>query len=424
MWNFFVKDVKVLWRDRTELMVMFLMPFVLMTILGFALQGVMGGSSESFEMEVALVVQDEEEEGKEKLEIDLSESQLPEQARSALLEVSNNFSPASILDELLTEDLQDQLSVTQMREEEAKTAIDQQEIDAMLIIPDDFTYDTLKNMLLGEEVSSTLKIVKGPHANFSASIFHTIIEQFSESFNLEAAITKATGTQVASSPSVEMEVNGETLSVTERDPVSSMEYYTIGMAAMFAFFTASTIASKAFTETQQQVFSRILISGKRPSAYLSGKALAVFLTVLLQLGVLFSLSSIIFGSFRPLSIEDMIGMTTISIFYALAIAGIGALLTTLTVKYQSNTIAGVFSGAIVSIFALLGGSFIPTAGFPEAVQKLGDWTPNGMAMNAYMQSMQGLGADYIITNIWKLSGFILIMVLLSLVLYPRKKVGA
>ena len=53
-----------------------------------------------------------------------------------------------------------------------------------------------------------------------------------------------------------------------RQPISSFQYYTIGMAVMFVLFVGSTIAGQANLEQKQMVFDRIRLSNRPPLMYL------------------------------------------------------------------------------------------------------------------------------------------------------------
>ncbi len=109
MLTFWKKDLKILWRDRTELITILLMPFVLIVILGFALKGLMGGDGSAFEMKVAFVEEDKTEQGITEFSQELQQSSLPNEAKQPLMEAAQSFSPKTILLEVLENDLSEQI---------------------------------------------------------------------------------------------------------------------------------------------------------------------------------------------------------------------------------------------------------------------------------------------------------------------------
>ena len=73
---------------------------------------------------------------------------------------------------------------------------------------------------------------------------------------------------------------------------------------------------------------------------------------------------------------------------ALAVAGIAGLLAALARTEQS---AATLATAVALVFALLGGSFLPTGELPGAVQRLGLLTPNGWAQRGFAELAAGNG---------------------------------
>ncbi|UOQ49982.1 ABC transporter permease [Gracilibacillus caseinilyticus] len=414
MMDFVKKDIILLLRDRTELMVMILMPFVLMVILGFALGGVMGVNNTGVDINVGLIDKDNEEQGQKQFIDQLQSSP----ASKGLENAAQTLAPKTILTEVLKEDLNGIVTVQTMKEDDAEEAMAAQEIDAIIIIPKDFTYKTLTNMLLAEKVTSTLEIRKTERAHFQGDIFQTIIEQFTHRMNVEAAIGQI---RQKNSVALEVENTRQYETVTDKGPISAMEYYTTGMAVMFAFYVASTIAAMAYHEKNQQVVERILLSGKHPLYFLLGKTFTTIVIVFCQICILLAISSIILQSFQPYDIDMIRNMLLISLVYAITVGSIASLLVALTIRYHEPSISGVFSSGIVSVMALLGGSMIPANSFPEVIQEVGIWTPNGMAMKAYMLVNQGMSISDVFPYITRLLIVTIVILFISLLIFPKRR---
>ncbi|GEL77788.1 ABC transporter permease [Tenuibacillus multivorans] len=424
MLTFLKKDVLVLFRDKTELAVLLLMPLVLTAILGFALGGLMSGDGDFLNAKVAVVQEDDSEEGLERFINEVDALPIPDEAKEQMIKATESFQPASMLNEVFDSDeLGDMLDVTYLNKSEAQEALEDEEISSILRLPEGFTYETLRKMILDQGEGSELIIQSGEHSTLSSGVLGDIMNGFAANLNLETAIAKAAMEEIDQSSKQTDAVNemGQIESVSDQDPVSSLKYYTFAMAVMFALFTASTMASKAYVENYQNVFDRILLTGKHPYLYLSGKASSTTIIVFIQIAILLIISSMLFQSLSFDSFSQWMGITLITLIFALCIAAIGSLLISITIRSNSNVIPGVFSGGIVSVFAFLGGSFVPTSQLPDIIGKIGSWTPNGMAMNAYLQWSQGLGISFISPLLMRLLILTLVIWILSLLIFPRRR---
>ncbi|SEQ14324.1 ABC transporter permease [Piscibacillus halophilus] len=424
MWTFLKKDMLVLVRDKTELAVLVLMPLILTAILGFALGSIMSGDTESIEAKIAVVQQDDPESGVETFLSEIDSLPIPDQAKVEMGDAAESYNPAAIIEEAIKET--ELYELDYLNYQEAKDALQEEEVVAILRIPEGFTYDALTNLMLENGSGAELFVEKDEHDAFSNSVFEDVVDVIVDQMNTVSAIAKVSGENGVSAidetaPSSTEQIGGME-SVTDRDSMSSVQYYTFGMIAMFALYIASTVATKAYNEQLQHVFNRIILSGKHPFIYLSGKGISSFLLVCLQVLILISASIFIFNSFDVESLVDIAGMALITVVYALCIGAFGALLTSLTMRANSEAVTGIFSGFIVSILAFLGGSFIPKTQMPDIINLLGEWTPNGLALTAYLQWSQGLGFEYIVPSLTRILVITVVIWLISIIIFPRKKV--
>ena len=297
MYAFLKKDILVLFRDRTELAVLLAMPFILIAILGFALSGLLSGNSEVLSMEVAIVQEDDEQQGLVRFAEELEKSGLPADAQNGIMAAAEETSPSSMLQGILTnESLSSLVAAEEMDAAAAKRALEEEEVVAILTIPEDFTFNALQKMILGAGGGSELQLLISDHAATQSEVFHDILEEFVWSLNFESAIAKAANGDGTVPEETQPQLGGVE-SVSAVEPISSFQYYTIGMAVMFALFVASTISGMAYVEKQQFVFNRILLSNHHPFVYLGGKAISAALVTFLQFCILFFFSSLIFGAF-------------------------------------------------------------------------------------------------------------------------------
>ena len=113
-------------------------------------------------------------------------------------------------------------------------------------------------------------------------------------------------------------------------------------------------------------------------------------------------------------------MLLIAFSLAICVGALAAFLTALTMRFDNDTITTVFSGGVVTVFAFLGGSFTPTEGMPVFVQKLGSWTPNGAALNAFLLWVQNLEIGMLWEPLSRVILITIVLLILSLLIFPRK----
>src|SRR5690606_6233776 len=94
---FIKKDILVLLRNPQELLVLVLMPLILIAILGFALGGVMSGSTEAISAKVAFIDHSDEQKDVHAFIKKVKAKGLPQDAEEALLQGAHQLRPIQIL---------------------------------------------------------------------------------------------------------------------------------------------------------------------------------------------------------------------------------------------------------------------------------------------------------------------------------------
>lgn len=416
MGAFLIKDIMLLLRDRSELLVLLAMPFLLIAILGFSLRGIFSGDLEALEMDVALVVEDDEATAVERIQAEIAEMDLPPQAAQSLQQTAQSISPQLLLESLLESDgLNDLVTLHEMDKAQAEDRMAQESVDAVITIPDGFTEASLDNMLFGTTGGGGLELLVADLSSPQADVLNSILEEFVQTLNFEASVSRVAGGETASDP-----VSGGIETITARSPISSFQYYTIGMAVMFVLFVGSTIAAQANLEQKQMVFDRIRLSNRSPFTYLASKALAAALIVAVQLILLFGLSTLLFQTFSADSASFWLGIAVISIVLALAVGCLAALMVALTLRLQSDAVPAIFSGGVISLMAFVGGSFMPLDGMPELLRSIGNWTPNGAALSAYFSWLLEPDFAQLTGPLSRIAVAALAFLLTALALFPRK----
>jgi len=425
MGNFIKKDILILVRDRKELAILILMPFILIAILGFALGNFINGNSVSLDLQFMLVVEDDEVSGMARVLEEIWRSELPEEVKVQLAQAAEQIRPQAMLRTIFdSEEFSEFGYYQEMSMEEGKRAVEQDEAAVLLIVPEDYTYNLLRKMLLDSGDGAELLVEGSSKYPISAGIFQDIMESFARNVNYETAlgqISAANGVMTAGSQTSTDTVQGGVEFIDALEPIKSMQYYTFGMAVMFIMYAATSIASRAFNEKQQFTFDRIIVAGTNPLSYLAGKAISATMLVFMQLAVLFGLSALLFQTFSGKSLEFWLALMLVMVVLSLCMGGLASLLTSLNFRAEDYRSSQVFGGLFITLLSFLGGSFYPTSEMSEVISNLGGWTPNGAALNAFVQITQGGGLERYLDSIVRLLVLSGLLFVVSFMLFPRRR---
>lgn len=416
---FIKKDLLILLRDKKELLLLLLMPLTLIAILGFSLGGLMSGDGSPITLEVAIEDNDQEEEGIQQFQNLVSEWPIPEEAKKEMTNAIQSAAPHQRFNVMWeNEQIKDMVTVKVMQKEDAEEALANQEISAIVTIPENFTYDTLEQMFLGTGTSGILDVQKEEDSTLKAQIVEDMVTSFAESFSYYSAATKVKGEAIQAT---DYSYLGETNQVEENPPVSSFQYYTFAMLGMFMLYMGSFTSGLAFEEKKQFTFDRILLAGKPPLFYLSGKILSCALLTFLQIGILLGISQLLFGVFTEVNTELVAGILILMIMLSVSVGSIASLLISLTIRFENQMFVNLFASVIVIFMAFLGGSFMPINIMPDWVNVVASWIPNGLALTTLMDWVRLTDWSVIISSSIRLGIFSFILLGIGLFLFPRRR---
>lgn len=419
MWNILKKDLLLVVRDRAELLILICMPLILISILGFALGGVMQGNQSVPEIKVALVEEDQFNIGLNDFTQQLQSSDLPEEQIIAIEASAPLFNTAemvvNLFDQLEEEEVMETVKMSQL---EADQALASGEISGIITIPEGFTLANLENYFFNTGEGSVLELTIQEFGQVRATIIETIIKDFVQSLNFEVALNQVSNGTITTSTE---NVFGGQEYISTREPITAFQYYTIGMSVMFALYVASTISSHALLEKQTHVFDRLMLTGLSPLRYLIGKVSSTVVISMIQLSILMVVSTLVFRTFAGEDPIFWVGVAIISLVFSIAIGAIAALLTSVSLHFNSDSASGIFAGGIVTIFSFVGGSFTPVEQISSVIQSIGQWTPNGAAMSAYLQLLQGVNGVQIIPVLIRMAGGAVIIVGIALLFFPKRR---
>ena len=110
----------------------------------------------------------------------------------------------------------------------------------------------------------------------------------------------------------------------------------------------------------------------------------------------------------------------VTIFLSMAVGGLSTLLTAISYRMNSESVINFFSTILIAFLALLGGSFFPIGEISNVIQWVGDFTPNGASMSAYLALLRGDEFIQIIPHLSFLLIFTAILLLVAVFSFPKR----
>ncbi|WP_176448820.1 ABC transporter permease [Lentibacillus sp. CBA3610] len=420
VWQIVKKQGLTLLRNPMELLLLVGLPIILIAILGTALGGTMNGEPSPIDVKVAFVEHEDEEQQVDRF-MNMIEAELPSETVDEIRAQVEGLMPVSILKENVfgSDEVSDMVEAHDRDASELDMLTDDDSYTAVIEVPENFTYDMLEYMVLDKSDQPELNVLQNETQTIGVSVVTGILDQFQERLTLGAFLGKN------SIDARVMELNqdaitGDITTINQKHPITAKGYYAVGMVVMNVLLLASTIGTIAFREKKTHVFDRIILGNISRWAYFTGVLLSGMLFGFLQLLAVYTFAWLVFDVTWP----DLIAFLTVSFIYAMAIGGIAVLLTAISYRIDSELITSFFSGILVFLMALLGGSFFPIGDMAPFFRTIGNLTPNGAGMSAYLAILRGDG----IPDIWNHLLFLVIFALAAIIFaafsFPRRGVSS
>lgn len=420
MINLVKKDFLSISKNKSILIEVLLMPFILIAILGFALGSVLLGDYSIEVFNVGIVNEQNLQADLNRFEIELKAQNYPEEVKNEFLYLADEINPAIMIGDVLEdESFEDVLVVNEFSDvNTAENAMLNDEIAGYIIFPEDFSYHLWESMLLEEDTTAEMDVVVNNEGALSANILQSVVTSIVSEYNLESSIAIAANGQT--DMGTDMVNYGAVESLSVEEPVTAFQYYTIGMGVMFALSTAPLLAHRSFREKQLHVFGRIMLSGTKPLTYLLSKLISGTLITFVQLAILFVFSTLIFGTFSGQDSNFWLNLVYTTGIYSLLIGSLTSLLTSAALYANDDTTVG-FVGMLNTVFAFLGGSFMPVEQFSKSLSEVGNWTPNGATMTSYLQLLQGFSFLEVLSLMARVIGLTVIFIVAALIIFPKRR---
>lgn len=407
-----IKDTLIRFRDRNGLLLMLAAPLVLAVICGAAFGGLSGGggaASPITDIPVAVVNADHGVLGQQVVEILFS------------ADLAELLAPAHVAD----------LAA-------ARAQVERGDVRAAVFIPADFS----------EVVSSqggaatAIQVYTDPTSTYSPLIVRSIMEQIANGFSasviggrvgvaqlieqgpalgpalaqLPAALAETLSQRGRAAQAGGTELTTGTLGAADQaGSFNALAYFAPSMAILFLMFTIFEASRSILDEEREYTLQRMLCSPTGFGAILAGKIGGVFLTGVLQLGVLIGASALLF---RLSWGHSLPGLILLVIGTVAAAASLGALITALA---RDASQAGIIGSAVGLIFAILGGNFFDSSGYPTWLQPLSKLTINRWALDGFTDlSLRGGGFNDVLPEIAVLFGIAAVLFALAVWRLPRR----
>ena len=153
----------------------------------------------------------------------------------------------------------------------------------------------------------------------------------------------------------------------------NLNFFAPNIAVVFLFIGSGLGMRSLLMERSAGTLARITAAPLRPTQIVLGKLLAIFVTGLATIFVIWAVTTFAFGA----NWGDPLGVVLMCVGATAAMCGIGVFLTSLAKTEQQafgiTLLVGLF-------LALLGGNLLPSGSLPDAFQVLALGTPNGWAL--------------------------------------------
>ncbi|MGD7044343.1 ABC transporter permease [Jeotgalibacillus proteolyticus] len=384
IWQFIKKQGLLLWRNPMQLLLVVGLPIVLITILGTALGGTMNGEPTKINLKVALIEHEDEEKQIDRFIEDFSDEIPPEMIESIQKDEDFRFIQTLKSKVFGHEDIKAFIDFQEMDLKDKDQILNDSTYTSAIEVPEHFTYEMLEGMLTNQNNQPALLVLNNEGSQVGAKIVNDILVHYQEEIGFANFLTSNNLDPSILQSTEEMRFS-ETVSINQSQPVTSKGYYTVGMAVMNVLFVASTIGTFAFLERKIFVFNRIILANVSRWIYFSAVCLSGTLFSFCHLLIVFGFAWVFFD----VSWANIPLFLLVSLAFAISVGGIAALLTAISYRFKSEVVTSFFSSILVTIMAVLGGSFFPLGDSSVLLQTLGNFTPNGAGMSAYLAVLRG-----------------------------------
>lgn len=409
-----LKDLKRVFRSAFALIMMFGAPLLITGLLYFAFGGLVSGAGSFTLAQTRVVVAN------------------LDQGRSS---VSSFKAGEMLISFLQNKDLADVLELRMVpNEASAQAAVDAQQADVALVIPANFT-----QAALDPNQKAAIRLYQDPTLTIGPGIVKDLVNHFMDGFSgakIAAEVTNA-AVQTNGSPSdpgISEQASMQYASYLQSSdhaaalhliPPSSQSKQAdsrmsiigpimAGMMILFVFFMGANGAESIIREHEEGTLSRLFTTPTSASIILSGKFIAVFITLTIQTIVLLGASILIFHISwgKPLSVVlATLGLIVVA-------TGFGVMLMSLI---KSTRQTGPILGGVLTLTGMVGGLItngIPN--IPPIMDTIALSMPQGWAMHTWKLTLAGSNAQMILLPVSVSIGLGVVFFLVGLMSFRKR----
>lgn len=322
-------------------------------------------------------------------------------------------------------------------QEEAQELLDSEEINRLLTIPEGFSEDVLS----GEKVALSFENdAPDEQENLAVSL---VVSGITQDMGLQASLLGSLETMrqmQAANPDSENSLSAEKsieqakgqferaetdplISVDQRNPssfedeeeLSFAEIAVPSMTVLFVFLTAQTTAASVYDEKKVGSFRRLLAAPITKSSLMSGKMLPNFVTVILQVSVIFFAAAVIFpllGWDKLTMGNDIPALIVLVAVTALCSTALGALISAIA---KTEAQIGGVSTVILWVMAFIGGTLVPFFLLDNVLATIGKLTPQYWAVTGFYDLLvRGQSFADVADSLLALLGFSLLFLIVAI----------
>lgn len=416
IFNIVKKQGIVLFRNRHQLFLLILLPIILITILSISLSSFFSSDLTPINLKVAII--EHEDEG-EQIDRFLSDNKtIPMFESEEVAEQIKQFTPVKILTEDVFGSLTDIVVVETVSAKNKDKVLNDESYTTVIEVPNEFTYSMLNRLFLDVEHIKSLIIYENNEDRQGVAIVKQIINEYKEQLTFTSLVGKH-NLNIDDFNDMTERVKGNITSIDDVQPINSKQYYTVGMAVMNVLFIASAIGTYAYEEKKINVFDRIVMANIRGWTYFSGILISGTLFAFIQLIILFAFSRLFFG----VSIGHIGSFLLVTLALATTVGGISVLLTSISYRLNSEVLTNTFQIVVISLCAFLGGSFFPIGDLSQHIQVIGNLTPNGAGLTAYLNILRGNGLSSVTKEVIYLFVLSFVLIVIAVISYPKRRVA-
>ena len=275
--------------------------------------------------------------------------------------------------------------------EEARDRVEDGDLGAAVVVPAGFTA-SLQTAEPGD-----LEVVTTSDRAVSAEVARAVASEFVDRANAArlAALTAVADGTAPPSPgemaAVELPVQVTTTG-TGGD-ASPAAYFGPAMGLLFLFLSVGAVARDLLADKRTGLLDRLRAGPVSDAAILAGKGLAVVVTCVASLLVIWLVTAWLLGA----DWGDPAAVALLIVAVSLTIGSVAGLVAGVARTDQS---AETLASVVGFVLAMIGGAFVPPGALPDALQRLALLTPTGWALRGFADVSAGdAGVAAILPNL-------------------------